>query len=387
MNLDPYHIADLVTRYLQGTLTAHEVEALERWIDARAENRALFEALRDEAAMEGDMAFFDRLDMDAAWEQVAERRRKRAGRKAWWRVGIAAAAACVLVLAGMLWLGRDGERRRVAQAVRPVAVTGNDVEPGGQRALLRLSDGRTVDLASLQGPMQEQDGTTISGTKGELNYIDAPGVATEELLYNVLEVPKAGMYNLTLSDGTKVWMNAMSELRFPTRFGENDRKVFLKGEAYFEVAPDATRPFRVAVNGTVVEVLGTHFNVNSYKAVTTTVLEGAVKVMHATQAELLKPGQQARVDTGIVVEPADLVKVAAWKNGDFYFKSDGIVDIMEQLARWYDLSVVYAGDVPYDKAFNGSIKRDVNLSEVLDILAFATRATFNINDREVTVQF
>lgn len=389
MSTNPYHIAGLISKSLRGTATAQEEEALNRWIAESAENRAMFYALKSDTQSENDMTFFAKLDMERAWKRITRRPAKKIGIVAvCWYVGIAAAIILFTVFASP-WLAETGVTTDPG-SVATANVTGNEIMPGGQRAVLVLSDGRTVDLTKSTNAVKEQDGTIITSAAGELTYTNeqlSGERATDELLYNVLEVPKAGMYNLTLSDGTKVWVNAMSELRFPTRFGETDRKVFLNGEAYFEVTRDTRRPFKVEVNGTVVEVLGTHFNINSYKTVTTTVMEGAVNVIHADRSELLKPGQQARVAADILVETADIKKVMAWKNGDFYFKSDGIVDIMDQLARWYDLSVVYTGDVPYHKGYNGNISRDVNLSEVLDILGFATRATFKIEGRSVVVQF
>ena len=391
MSTNPYHIADLISKYLSGTLTVQEEEVLEQWVAANGENRAAFEAIQSDTQARIDMGFFARLDMEQAWEKISRRPVKEAGTgRALRPLGIAAAAVIFLAAVGVGWWWYGTTPKTDTPEVATANVTGNDVMPGSQQAVLKLSDGRTIDLAAGANAVKERDGTTITTTAGELTYVNRQQpdeTASTELLYNELRVPKAGMYNLTLSDGTSVWLNAMSELRFPTRFGNTERKVFLEGEAYFEVAPDASRPFKVEANGTVVEVLGTHFNINSYNAVTTTVVEGSVKVIHAEKSELLKPGQQARVTGGIVVEPADMRKAIAWKNGDFYFRSDGIVDIMEQLARWYDLSIVFAGDIPYHKGYNGNISRDVNLSEVLVILGFATRATFKIEERKVTVQF
>lgn len=390
MTANPYHIAALISNYLRGTITAEEAQALECWIAATSENKAMFETLCGEAQSEADIAFFARLDVERAWRKT---RKPAAGNPVlpnWIRyAGMVSAAAMFFVLV-WVWWPRIADNAADAAVIRTAQVQGNDVMPGGQRAVLVLSDGRVVDLEAGTRSVKEQDGTMITSTGGELTYV-GPQKHSEnvnhKLLYNVLEVPKAGTYSLTLPDGTKVWVNAMSELKFPTRFGETERKVSLAGEAYFEVAHDAQRPFKVEVNGTVVEVLGTHFNINSYDATTTTVLEGSVKVVHNENTAVLERGHQARITDGIVVEPADLKKAVAWKNGDFYFQSDGIVDIMDQLARWYDLTVVYTGNVPYQKGYNGSIGRNAKLSEVLDILSFATRSTFKIEERKVTVIF
>lgn len=387
MSTNPYHIAELISKYLSGTITAQEEKLLEHWIAESEENSAMFEALKSDEQSQADMEFFARLDIEGAWGKITNHPTNESIFlkivSHWKSIAVAVVA---FTLAWVWWPYLGAHADRVA-AIVPHA-QGDDVMPGGQKAVLVLSDGSTVDLTAGPDAVKEQDGTTITSAGGELTYANQhKGKANGELLYNVLEVPKAGMYNLTLSDGTRVWVNAMSQLRFPTRFGKKNRKVFLKGEAYFEVASEASRPFVVEVDGVEVEVLGTHFNINSYQDVTTTVVEGSVRVKHDDASAVLKPGLQARITERISVYNADMRKVIAWKNGDFYFRSDRIVDIMEQLARWYDLSIVYEGNVPYNRGYNGSISRNVKLSDVLEILGFVTKATFTVEEREVTVQF
>src|SRR5690606_9921653 len=157
----------------------------------------------------------------------------------------------------------------------------------------------------------------IVGSEGALTYATSDN-RDEHLIYNTLVIPKAGTYQLTLSDGSKIWLNAMSELRFPVHFGDKERVVQLKGEAYFEIAHDASRPFKVEVDGTQVEVLGTHFNINSYTQVTATLLQGAISISNPSGAERLIPGQEARVGERITLHNANIEKTIAWKNGDFY---------------------------------------------------------------------
>jgi ferric-dicitrate binding protein FerR (iron transport regulator) len=197
------------------------------------------------------------------------------------------------------------------------------------------------------------------------------GTATEAI-YNTLVNPRGSkVVSLTLSDGTKAWLNSESSLRYPIAFVGSERNVEITGEAYFEVAKDPTRKFVVAGNGVKTEVLGTHFNVNTYtdeNAVKITLLEGAVKISKAGSAEMLKPGQQAQVTAIIkVVDGIDTDAVMAWKNGFFHFGNTSIQELMKQLARWYDIDIVYKGEIP-QRAFGGEISREANLSQVLKIL-------------------
>lgn len=385
MKPDQYHIAVLLSKYLRADLTADEDAVLQQWLSESEENRRLLESFRDgQHHAQRDLDFIQALDADAAWETFARRvqRRKWRGMLRYARY----AAAVITIVGAWFWWSSD----RTSPMDGPAAQTGNvfhnDVTPGGNRAQLTLSDGRTVDLETYLSGLHEQDGTTITGGEGQLAY-STPDNEIKELIYNTLVIPKAGTYQLTLADGTKVWLNAMSELRFPVQFGNDERKVFLTGEAYFEVARDTDKPFRVEVGGTEIEVLGTHFNVNSYAEVTTTLVEGSVKVHHQQQEQLLSPGQEAKVGDRIAVYQADMDKVIAWKNGDFFFKSDNMVQIMEQLSRWYDISVSYRGNVPMQTGYNGSISRNVNLSEVLEMLTFASGAQFSIEQKHVSVTF
>jgi len=383
MKLNQYQVAVLISKYLRNDISEEDRMVLEQWLDEKEENRLLLESFRNGThEVQHDMDFIRSLDAETAWESFEERVQQRRWKRMMRYVGYAAA---IVVVAGLaIWKFLPGSSD--ADDAQTANVFHNDVAPGSNKAQLTLSDGSTVDLETYINGLQEQDGTAITGSDGQLTY-STPDDAANELIYNTLVIPKAGTYQLTLSDGTKVWLNAMSELRFPVQFGGKERRVYLKGEAYFEVAHDAGRPFRVAVNDTEVEVLGTHFNINSYAQVTTTLVEGSVKIYKEEEEQLLTPGQEAKVGEHISVYKANMDKVIAWKNGDFYFKSDNMVEIMEQLSRWYDIDVNYRGDIPLNAGYNGSISRNVNLSEVLEMLTFASGALFSIDQKQVSVTF
>jgi ferric-dicitrate binding protein FerR (iron transport regulator) len=203
-----------------------------------------------------------------------------------------------------------------------------------------------------------------------------------------MSTPKGRQYSLLLGDGSKVWLNAASSIKFPTAFTGSTRVVEITGEAYFEVAHDAAKPFIVSVNDMQVEVLGTHFNINSYSdepEIKTTLLEGKVRVTRGGSIGILKPGQQASVNSAneLKIEDADVDAVMAWKTGVFDFRSLELPEIMRQIARWYDLDVKYEGEPGHEK-FSGIVSRKSNVSQVLKIMESAG-VKFRINNKEITV--
>lgn len=387
MKPEAYHIADLIGKFLRQTISEEEMATLQAWLGESEENRQLLASFRNADARRQDIDFLSTIDTDAAWDRFRGRKKRTPLVKLMKFSGYAAAAVLLLFVAWR-WLTPTGpiDDRVVPDVTNRYQ---NDVLPGEHRAQLLLSDGRHIDLESAVDSLNERDGTLIAGkAKGEIHYV--PGETdTDTLLYNTLVVPKAGTYRIVLSDGTKVWVNALSELRFPVRFANHERKVSIKGEAYFEVAHDADRPFRVEVNGSEVEVLGTQFNVNAYTdVVSTTLVEGAVKVSAGQAASILQPGEQSQVRNGVVtVRRADVAKVIAWQQGEFYFKSDDITEVMNQLSRWYDLQVTYRGEALRATSYTGHISRNVNLTEVLEMLGYLSKAEFEVDGRRVEVNF
>jgi transmembrane sensor len=253
----------------------------------------------------------------------------------------------------------------------------NDILPGGQHAFLTLANGEKImlDTAS-NGQIAKQQGISIAKTEtGQLVYlVSDQGDADQAPSNNTITTPKGGNYQIILPDGSNVTLNAASSLTFPTSFKGTERAVILDGEAYFEVTKNAEMPFRVQSGQQVVEVLGTHFDVNAYgdePVLKTTLLEGSVKVTVGRATALIKPGQQSVVNNTdqkkIIVSNADLEKEMAWKNGVFFFENDDLKSIMRQVARWYDADVIYEGEFPDDKFFGG-IPRNSKLSAVAKIL-------------------
>ncbi len=263
-----------------------------------------------------------------------------------------------------------------------------DMTPGGNKAILTLADGTEIILDSAaNGNLTSQGNATIIKLDGKLAYTASGN--SSEVLYNSISTPKGGMYQIVLSDGSKVWLNAASSLRFPTAFTGTQRKVELSGEAYFEIEKNAAMPFNVAVSDMNVQVLGTHFNVMAYNDETeikTTLIEGAVRVTKDMAACILKPGKQASLDNNgaFNITDAEFEKDLAWKNGMFFFENTGIKTIMQQLNRWYDAEVSYQGNVTHLR-FTGQISRYINLSEVLKMLELTGDIHFKIEGKKIAV--
>ncbi len=287
------------------------------------------------------------------------------------RAVAAAAVIIIMVGAGLFFFNSKPATAPVVKKEQPIRVTKPAV-PGGNKAILLLADGTEMRLDEAEnGTLAQQGDTKILNFNGQLAYNTTGN--TGEVFYNTVLTPRGGQYQIVLPDGTKVWLNAASSLKFPTAFVGDNRSVELTGEGYFEVAKKADMPFIVKANDVKVQVFGTHFNVMAYaeeSTVNTTLLEGSVKVTKGSSTGFLKPGQEAKVDKGGTLKVAyrdNIEDVVAWKDGVFQFNRASIQTVMRQISRWYDVEVVYQGKIP-DKEFVGKIPRNAGLRELLRIL-------------------
>ena len=304
----------------------------------------------------------------------------------------AAAVILVLLTSASLFLLR-GKASRELHADRGGSKLAVDLLPAGHKATLTLADGSTVDLdAARDGAIASQGNTRIMKlSSGQLAYRSPSdkqkGINTSSL--NTLSTPYGGRYQLTLSDGSLVWLNSGSSLRFPASFTGGERVVELSGEAYFEIVKNGTMPFKVKVKDMETVVLGTSFNIMAYeeeKVVKTSLLEGSVRVQKGNAAALLTPGQQSQLDgEGVLrtIDHADMEEALAWKNGLFDFESADIQMVMRQLARWYNVEVTYEGQI--NQHFTGKIDRNVNISKVLQMLELTEKVHFTIEGRKIIV--
>ncbi len=301
----------------------------------------------------------------------------------------AAAAILILLTAGIYYYQNSPEPVIVKTETPRFR---NDVAPGNNKAILTLDDGSKIDLDDAKtGILASESNIDIKKTgTGQLEYT-AGTQSVKTVKYNILSTPMGGEYQLVLPDGSKVWLNSGSTLRFPTAFIGSERIVELKGEAYFDIAKNPKMPFLVRTNNAMdIKVLGTQFNVMAYddeKNINTTLIEGSVEVLKGSGTTMLKPGQEAILNRGsgnIKVAQADLEQAIAWKNGYFIFYNENIESIMRKVSRWYNVDIVYHGNLN-NKDFVGTISRNKNVSELLKMLELTGAIHFSIDGRRITV--
>jgi len=400
MESNKERLSQLLQIYLQNKLTAAEYQ--EMWallndnpdeIHLKDELQMLWQQAKTEPALipadEWDYSMQllkNKLKEETISKPAIPKRVVRL-HKYWW----AAAAVLIVFMSSALYflVNNNRNNQNANEITTKTSNLKDDVMPGGDKAMLTLSDGSTIVLDSAGNGILAQQGNTqiIKQQNGELIY-NASGEGNN-FAFNILSTPHGGQYKLTLPDGSKVWLNAASSLKYPTAFSGNSRQVEVTGEAYFEITKDVNRPFKVQVNQMEVEVLGTHFNVNGYEdehIIHTTLLEGRVKINTQEGSNFLNPGQQAQLQKSgkiKLINDADLEEIMAWKNGNFQFENADISVVMRQLARWYDVDVEYKGNV--SRHFIGTISRSVNLSQVLTMLEQTGEVKFKIEGRKVIV--
>lgn len=384
----PEHITKLAEKYLQGTATSEEKQILHQWFDETNPGDTEIVVTPSPITTEafGAQTFTELMAIIQQDKEVKSEKRRYI--LPYWRM---AAAAVFILIAGVsayfIFEGQKVETTTALQSAPPVQA---DLKPGGNIAVLTLSDGSAIVLDSAgTGTISQQGGTqVVKMADGQLAYKDAVGTSNK-VMYNTLSTPKGGQYQLTLPDGSLVWLNAASSITFPTQFTGNERSVTLDGEAYFEVATNAKMPFVVQTDEKKVMVLGTQFNVNAYKeepVFKTTLLEGSVAVSNATGEVKLVPGQEASIHPAtknIKLAPADVEQAIAWKNGLFSFYNADLKTVMRQVARWYDVEVVYEGE-PSGQRFVGEVPRNSKASEVLKILELSN-VNYRIEGKKIIV--
>lgn len=369
---------EILERYRLGTCSKEEKSWVETWHLQQLKesqytaNVADIKRIQDEVKSRIEVNIYDNV--------------KRIRRKNQLFKISAVAASLIFVLGVSYFFSRESTKEPIAHPVWQQA----DIQPGGHKAVLLSGDGSAIQLS-------ERRNTIIVGA--QIRYADGPellqGDPTSSLseapTVHTLQTPKTGTYNIVLADGTKVWLNAYSSLKFPSRFEGKERVVELTGEAYFEVAHNKKQPFKVRSQKQTIEVLGTHFNLSAYtsEATVTTLLEGAVKVNNVDDSKsvLLKPGQQSTVkeDTKqIQLAQSNTEHAVAWKNGYFNFDNETLGSILNKIARWYDVEFTYE-KTPSNKTYIGAVSRSRNLSAVLRALEAVADVKFKRTGRKITV--
>lgn len=386
-------LLNLINKYLSNQATAEEEKLLLDYYDTLQKNKLEW----DEHLMGNEDAVKAGLYGKVLQEIKA---RESAPRKIIFLRGwfVAASVIFLLTVSSVAFFYLRQDSSAFITKNKPHSLIKNDIAPGGNKALLTLANGSKIALDdAANSVLAQQAGVKITKTaNGQLVYtVEKAPVDSQvpaQLTYNTIETPKGGQYQVDLPDGSKVWLNASSSLRYPTNFIGDVRSVELSGEAYFEVAKNPKKPFKVVSSSQVIEVLGTHFNISSYSdetSVKTTLLEGSVKVLSTktNQSKLLRPGEQSNIsylNNSFSVQQVNTEEVVAWKNGYFLFADEDLKSIMSKFARWYNVDVEYQGNVD-NLRFGGIVSRSKGLSQALKIVEQTGNVKIKIEGRRVTI--
>lgn len=386
---------ELIEKYISNTCSREELKRLFQIIETQQGREELTTILKNQ--WDNSNASSNEDDLELKFRSLMQNLKREApvvsiakkSKVSQWKARIAAAVLIGTFFTGAYLVWKPDHKNTVAKTETSISGNGHEIAAGGNKAILTLADGSTIVLDNAKkGIVSTQGGTKVLKLNNGILSYDGDS-KTKTLLFNTISTPRGGQYQLILADGTKVWLNAASSLKFPTAFAGKERKVELLGEAYFEVAKNAAKPFKVEVDGMEVEVLGTHFNINSYDdeaSTRTTLLEGSIQINKNNRSSLLRPGQQARLNREgeiRIIEHADVEEAIAWKEGKFQFDRADIHQVMRQISRWYDVEVQFKGIIP--KHFGGTISRSVNLSKVLNMLELTGEVRFRVEDHKVLV--
>lgn len=379
-----HRIIYLLSKRVQTGLSAEEEDEILYWRNTSAENEGLFRELSNKESIHELVCELKQYDVDQSFHRLKKRFAKKSYKRIW-SFYVAAASIVLLISLGILFnkssyffLNKDEP----------------DILPGGHQAQLTLYDGSHIDLDSMQvGETRTRLGIQLKkdeNGKITFNYNTDAAELPKDATFNTIRTPIGGEYQLILPDGSTVWLNSNSALKFPTRFNGEERYVELSGEGYFEVTSDSKKPFKVATEKQVIQVLGTSFNILAYSddiISRTTLVAGSIRVSTALNNQLLKPGQEVRVDkhsTQLQVVQANIHEATAWKNGYFMFNEEGIESIMRKVSRWYNVEVTYQGDVK-EKAFGGTFSKEKTLRKLMDSLKETGQIQYKLEGRRLTI--
>lgn len=380
-------IAYLIAGYIRQTLTPQEHDELDEWVEQSEENMLLFEELTDEKNIQAGIAALKKKDSVKAWQKIRNKLpfEKKIQTRRFWPYAVAA-SIILLVIASYFFI----PFRNSPVSPSPIAASKPDLPPGSNKAVLTLADGKAIILENqLNGKFVNEGGLQVEKIdSGHIAYNNTDVARADQ--WNTLSTPRGGQYMVTLSDGTMVWLNAATSLKYSVAFAGKERRVELDGEAYFEVAHDAARPFHVISKNQDITVLGTRFNVDAYSdepLVTTSLIEGKISLSSQNEKQVVLPGEQYFTQStgSIQKNPSpDIEQATAWKNGRFYFKNAAIEPILKEVSRWYDANIVYQGKI--DKHFNADISRKLPVSQLLDLLEKTGGVHFDIEPNKINVR-
>lgn len=380
-------IVRLLQLYLLGDITEEERQELEDWCEEAPRNRKLFEQICQEDLFSKERYVYEKIHDTKAFSVFEKRVRKVSSRSIgnWWKY--AAVLLFPILVVGSWKLMHETEQVSVvASSVAPI-------QPGCSQAVLVLDDGRKVFLKEEEeGVISEDKEITVTGEKDRLVYTSSEGKNVDEIRFNELEVPRGGEYKVRLADGTLVYLNSATRMKYPVKFDEKERKVYLSGEAYFEVAKDPERPFFVEMEGVEVRVYGTSFNVNTHQKgnIQTVLVKGSigVKVLSSGMESVIRPGQMAEFKQGntkVDVKDVNVAVYTDWKDGIFRFENQRLEDILTVLSNWYDVDVFYQTASVKELHFSGYMERYKDVSVILEAITLSTGVTFSIQGKTIVV--
>ena len=394
--------SNLLVKYLANDAGKDEIAIIENWLSKSHVNKEYFDQYKKMWEESKTAEKYRHIDIDKDWQIVSGKFKKSKEETTgkvrelkgfqYYFIRIAAAIIPPLIIMSVFFINRiQNDKDNIAVVVK------NDVNPGTKKAILMLADETTIELSKEEiKQLATVDGTRISNEKSTLLYSGESEDKSVTPVYNTLITPLGGEYNLELSDGTKIWLNAGSSIKYPVRFNDTIRNVFLEGEAYFEVAENLEKPFIVSVSNVDIRVLGTAFNVMAYndeEMLETTLAEGKVQIHIKDTIDsstmILTPGYQASFskETKTVEKyEVNVDKYISWKEGYFVFDNDDLTSIMRKLARWYDIDVEFNNNEIMNYHFSGKLKRYENISGILEMIGLTTNVQFEINDKKVIVK-
>ena len=380
------NIIQLIQLYLVGDLSGEEKVKLEEWVSQDPSREKLFKEICNEKSVASDFGIYEKVNKDSAWEKVILKgniKQKNNARRLGWYKFVAAVMIPLMVVAVGYFI------RETKQGIEPKDTEFASIEPGKSKAILRLADNRVIEITREQETRFDvAEGIVATNNLSGMVYPEQVAMGKAE--YNVLEVPRGGEYTVTLSDGTVVYLNSGSELRYPVAFGAERRDVFLSGEGYFEVAKDAERPFFVNADKLKIRVYGTSFNVNTYNIanVETVLVEGKIGIQGNNAEYTVKPGQLAlynREKGTMEIRDVDVRPYVAWKEHEFMFDNESLEEIMNTLSLWYDVDVFFQTASLKQLHFTGHLGRYEEVSHILDAISGVTQVKFSVKGRTIIV--
>lgn len=396
---------ELLFNYLSGCASDGEKQSIYEWINQSEENKAYFNKVKADYILmvEASRAnLISKNDVTSLLDRIKRRRRTR--------ITIITAVSFSFVLFFSVTLSLNYFNQKPLDSIAEVQPEPVQIRPGSNAAILQLSTGEQIDVKNVGNQIVDGSGTKIQiDESGKISYHAQAGKRNQsvaankaavgdqsasgtsaEIKYNKLIIPRGGEYMIKLADGTQVWLNSASELRYPVEFTGSTRTVYLKGEAYFNVAHDKVHPFVVCVDKVNLKVLGTSFNVNTQNdgIIETVLVEGRVEVNGNGAKAILKPNERGIVkegSKGIAVDVVDVKPFVAWKNGDFVFHSESLGAIMNKLSLWYNVDVNFNSEAVKQIKLSGEMTRSSQIGDILYFFEKASNVKFSIKEESITV--